>query len=284
MIKKYNISTEDLAAIEPHLPAGILFAYEEEGIYVHENTTEEYGIDYDAIISASGLAASYEAYLASASEVLPCRIYDYVYAIDGHDHLSPPQDMDFRTALTVKPIPVRVFEKGLLIQTTWYASATLGPTGAIVPDPATEIVQEDTIYGVDFAGFIRSRSRTVKWTLTDGTYHSDTKSLPKLYNNAEASKAGQRQRSNIVEDTKMKAVAMLFPTYGAASLGMGRDFMQKHDEAFRLYERDSNDSLLAEINNDTDTTWLNLNVTNPADGAIITLRQFMHDSAAAIWA
>ena len=199
------------------------------------------------------------------------KIWNYVLPGVQHDEDQSPLDIDFKTGLTVRLHPERIFDNGVLVEVIHNLGTSVNPDGTLsFSDP---VVQEKFEYTRDPYGFALYRVQTISWYLEDGTIGPDTKTLQKFYSPQERIAELERRRRNIVDNVKIIVIGAIAATQQvdtSEAVQLGRAFFDDHQIAIANYIESGGDALIQGVEGDNTHVWLNNQIAPQ-----VTIRAFL---------
>ena len=203
------------------------------------------------------------------------RIWSYAPAGSQSDEDQIPYDLDFKTGLTTRLHPNRIFEKGVLVETCYHSDASHNPDGTI--DFGEPVVRETFEYLRDAQTFAQQRTQSIEWFLDSGEVGPDKKILTKLYTRVEGIQEGVRRRNNVIDQLKIDLIGLLVISGVAASpseaIALGQGFFTQNAGLIQLYLEISDPRLSQSVETDQNVDWLDR--LTPFE---ITFRSFIIDA------
>jgi len=185
------------------------------------------------------------------------KIYKYIPDYYRYVLEDAPIDVDYVKGLTIRLNPIHKWDKGRIVETCWYAQASLDALGEEVGTDL--IVKEVFAYTLDAVGLARHRAQTITWILADDS-EGDSKLREKVYNNAASRTEGRRRRRNVIDNMSIAVVGLLAATQYAgdmaAAIAEGKLYMASVADETSMYVEDGASLLKDHITADATKTWL----------------------------
>lgn len=261
----YIIPTKDAEALNSYVASGgpMLFAYESDHGWIFDSGSFPTDFDFDAAIVACSLGSDLDGYLADKPLLSSrhCKIYRYLP--DGDlDLLSPPMSVNYRTGLDRRLERKTTRLLGDVVSVEYFDAATFEANGS--KSFTDRVIVEEYKWIRDPPGTLR-RDIIIRWDLEDGTTHTETKPMTRMYSPDERMLAGECRRKSIITDLKVYVSGVLLATQGVDStdsaqieavLDLGRAFLRDYAVEIASYEMGADQALFDAIKNDTLHAWL----------------------------
>lgn len=189
------------------------------------------------------------------------KIYHYMKRLgEGFDNHEVPKDIDFNKSLEIRlhPETEPYIVQGELQKTIYYSDVTINQDGS--QTFSNPVIEEVFTYIRTPEHFAVKRIHEIKWYNEDGTLNPDTKIIEKFYSPQDSIVEGKRRRGNIVSRLTMLTFGILQSLNlgtGTEIIAMGQAFMNLHKSSIETYQLTGDPQLVADVQNDITTTWLN---------------------------
>ena len=181
---------------------------------------------------------------------LKVKIYDYLSNTPLGSIYEPPIRVDFVTGLDIKLHRKSTLVKGECIREDFYASAFVNPISGVVTYENL-IVKEETVYTRNPLGFPVYKTSKISYALEDGTFHSTTKTITKMYSSLEQISEGKVRRGNLVDNLQLPCICLISYAIIGSFNGTptiileGRKFLSDYKNEFELFVSSSDKSILS---------------------------------------